>query len=269
MKPYRFLLLVMTGLVLLTSSCVSARKVRYLSDMQKKGSVALNDKFEAVISPYDEIRIMIFANGEDDEEMIRPFNRYNGNMNNMNSNYGMGYLVDVNGNIEFPNLGQLHVAGLTRLQVQDYIHDQLVEKGLLNNPLIDVRFMKFTIYFLGSNGGGKAVNIPNERCTFLEALALSGDMSLYTKRSKIGVMREKNGKMVIHYLDPRSSDIFNDEFYLLQQNDIILTEPMGYIYFKEWMSNLGVALTPLTTVASVLAVVLAIKASVDQFKPTR
>ncbi len=262
MKPYRFLLLVMTGLVLLMSSCVSSRKVRYLRDMQKKGSVALNDKFEAVISPYDEIRILVLANGDDDEEMVKPFNIYGGNnMNNMNSNIGMGYLVDVNGNIEFPSLGQLHVAGMTRLQLKEFIHDQLVSKGLLNNPMIDVRFMKFTIYFLGSEGGGKAVNVTNERCTFLEALALSGDMSLYTKRSKIGVMREKNGKMVVHYMDPRSSDIFNDEFFLLQQNDIILTEPMSYIYFKEWMSTLGVVLTPLTTAASVLAVVLSIKAT--------
>lgn len=68
--------------------------------------------------------------------------------------------------------------------------------------------------------------------------------------------------MVIHYMDPRSSDIFNDEFFLLQQNDIILTEAMSYVYFKEWMSNIGVVLTPITTLASVLAVVIAVRTSI-------
>ena len=98
----------------------------------------------------------------------------------------------------------------------------------------------------------------------MEALALAGDLSLYTDRRRIGVVREKEGKMVIHYLDPRSSDIFDDEFFLLQQNDIILTEAMSYVYFKEWMANLGVVLTPLTTMASVLAVIIAIKANMGK-----
>ena len=249
--------------VFMVSSCVSTRNVRYLQDMQELGEVDVDGKFEAKISPSDELRIFVLPNGDlEEQELIKPFNIYsNGNGNMTNTNQGLGYLVDVEGNIQYPVLGKMKVAGLTCRNLRDTIEYRLKNEGYLTDPLVDVRITNFKIFFLGSNGG-KAINIDNERCTFLEALSLAGDLNLYTKRSKIGVVREKDGKMVIHYMDPRSSDIFNDEFFLLQQNDIILTEAMSYVYFKEWMSNLGVVLTPITTLASVLAVVIAIRTSI-------
>lgn len=253
-------LVLLACVAVMATSCVSPRNVRYLQDMQKKGEIPLNTKFEAVISPYDEIRIMLLPNNVDDEEMIKPFNVYNSTGGNMSANSGMGYLVDIDGNIEFPSLGKLKVSGLTRLQLIDTIQTRLVKNGLLTSPMVDVRFMNFKIYFLGSEGG-KAITISNERCTFLEALAMAGDLGLYTSRSKIGVAREVEGKMVIHYLDPRSSKIFDDPFFMLQQNDIIITEAMPYVYYKEWMSNVGLILAPLSTLASVVAIVLALKAT--------
>lgn len=258
-------LLILAGIAVCTSSCVSSRKVRYLGDMQKLGEVSVDGKFEAKISPFDELRIYVLPNGDPEEqELIKPFNIYSGGTNNMtNANRGLGYLVDVDGNIQFPVFGKVKAAGLTCRALRDTIEYRLKNEGYLSDPLVDVRITNFKVFFLGSNGG-KAITIDNERCTFLEALAMSGDLSLYTKRSKIGVVREKEGKMVIHYLDPRSSDIFNDEFFILQQNDIILTENMTYVFFKEWMSNINVLLTPLTTATSVMAVVLAIKASIGK-----
>lgn len=246
----------------MASSCVSSRNVRYLSDMQKVGQVQLEGKFEAKISPSDELRIFVLPNGDaEEQELIKPFNIYSNGSNLSNVNQTMGYLVDVDGNIQFPILGKMKVSGMTCRELRDNIENRLKSEGYLNDPLVDVRITNFKIYFLGSNGG-KAVTIDNERCTFLEALSLAGDLNLYTKRNRIGVVREKDGKMVVHYMDPRSSDIFNDEFFLLQQNDIILTEAMSYVYYREWMSNLGVVLTPVTTLASVLAIVLAIRTSI-------
>lgn len=256
------LLVLLSGVAIMASSCVSSRNVRYLSDMQKVGQVQLEGKFEAKISPSDELRIFVLPNGDaEEQELIKPFNIYSNGSNLSNVNQTMGYLVDVDGNIQFPILGKMKVSGMTCRELRDNIENRLKSEGYLNDPLVDVRITNFKIYFLGSNGG-KAVTIDNERCTFLEALSLAGDLNLYTKRDRIGVVREKNGKMVVHYMDPRSSDIFNDEFFLLQQNDIILTEAMSYVYYREWMSNLGVVLTPVTTLASVLAIVLAIRTSI-------
>ena len=134
--------------------------------------------------------------------------------------------MDVDGNIDFPVLGKMHVAGLTRLQLQDTITARLVRGGYLEEPFVVVRFNSFKIFFIG-NGTGKVIDVPNERCTFLEALALSGGLDNFTPRDRIAVMREVNGKMVMRYLDPRSSDVFNDPFVIMHQNHFIITDGMN------------------------------------------
>jgi polysaccharide export outer membrane protein len=110
--------------------------------------------------------------------------------------------------------------------------------------------MNFKVFFLSSSGGG-VLNIHNERCTFLEALAMAGGLDWYTRRDRIGVMREVNGKRVIHYLDPRSTSIFADDFYVLQQNDIIFTEEMGYKFFS---NNLNTVLALIGSVTSLVSI---------------
>jgi len=88
-----------------------------------------------------------------------------------------------------------------------------------------------------SSSGGKVISIADERCTFLEALTMAGGLDWYTRRDRIGVMREVEGKRVIHYLDPRSTDVFNDDFFVLQQNDIIFTEERPYKFFNANVST--------------------------------
>lgn len=255
MRKNKFVFLFLVGLAIVSSSCVSSRNVRYVRDMKDLKGVPLTGSLEAVVCPYDELSIVVLSS-DDDEKMLEPFNQYNKVATGVSGN--RGYLVDVNGNIEFPVLGEVYLEGLTRLQVRDTLENMLKSRQLLDNPQVDVRFMNYKIFFLGSQGG-RCISIDNERCTFLEALALSGDLDLYTKRDRIGVLREVDGKMVIHYMDPRSSEVFNDPFFMLQQNDIIITEAMGYVYFRELMGNVGTVLTPITTVASVLALVISFK----------
>jgi len=220
-------------------SCVTNRKIAYLQDMKHGTQIELEDKFEAVISPYDELDVIITCF---DTELARPFNLRNTNNANYNTNSSLAYLVDQYGNIELPVLGSIPAAGLTRLELQEKVKNLLVAGGYISDPYVMVRFRNFKIFFLGANGG-KAITVPNERCTFLEALALSGDMNIYTNRDKIAVMREVNGKMVTRYLDPRSSKVFKDPFFMLQQNDFIITQNTGYRNFQLSYSQLGTVLS--------------------------
>jgi polysaccharide export outer membrane protein len=254
-KTTVFLLLMLAFLAATTTSCVTSKKVRYLRDMPPYG-VPLNERFEATIAPYDELSIYVLSDGKN-EELVKPFNVL-GSAGITAGQNRMGYLVDVNGNIEFPVLGELHVAGLTRLQLQDMITDQLKSNGYLSNPNVMVRFLNFKVFVLGTESG-KVLNITEERCTFLEALAMAGGLDLYTRRDRIGVMREVNGKMVIHYLDPRSTEIFNDEFYLLQQNDIIFTEVGTRRFLQESYSNWQWILSGITSLVSVYLLYKSIK----------
>ena len=231
-----------------STSCVTAKKVRYLQDMPKEG-MPINDALEATVAPYDELRIQVLSNTGKDDELLKPFNA----MQTMNMGGGGnlgGYLVDAQGNIEFPVLGEIHIQGLTRLQLQDTIALRLEQNGYIKNPLVVARFLNFKVFFLSSSGG-KVLNVNNERCTFLEALALAGGLDWYTRRDRIGVMREVDGKRVIHYMDPRSTSIFDDDFFVLQQNDIIFTEEMGYKFFS---NNLNTVLALIGSVTSLVSI---------------
>lgn len=211
-------------------SCVTNRKVAYLQDMKHGTQIELENKFEAVISPYDELDVIISCF---DSDLAKPFNVYSAAPSAVRNNQqNLAYLVDQYGDIELPVLGKIHASGLTRLQLQERVQNLLISGGYISDPYVMVRFRDFKVFFLGSNGG-KAITIPNERCTFLEALALSGDLNIYTNRHKIAVMREVNGKMVTRYLDPRSSKVFRDPFFMLQQNDFIITQNTSYRNFME------------------------------------
>ena len=237
-----------------STSCVTAKKVRYLQDMPKAG-MPLNEALEATVAPYDELRIQVLSNTGKDDELLKPFNAMQAmNMGGVgNGNMG-GYLVDAKGNIEFPVLGEIHVQGLTRLQLQDTIASHLEQNGYIKNPLVVARFLNFKVFFLSSSGG-KVISINNERCTFLEALAMSGGLDWYTRRDRIGVMREVNGKRVIHYLDPRSTSIFDDDFFVLQQNDIIFTEEMGYRFFSNNLNTVLALISSVTSLVSIYALI--------------
>ena len=252
--------LISTGLILalvgLSSvSCVSTRKVAYLQDMKHNTQIQLENDFQAVVSPYDQLDIIVTCF---DSELAKPFNIYGaaqGSIGNSNATRDLAYLVDVDGNIEMPVLGTIHAAGLTRLQLQERIRNLLVSGGYISDPYVMVRFRDFKIFFLGSNGG-KAITVPNERCTFLEALAMSGDLNVYTNRNKIAVMREVNGRMVMRYLDPRSSKVFHDPYFMLQQNDFIITRDSGYRNFMQSYSQWAPITSIISTIASFASIYL-------------
>lgn len=243
-KWFLWFLMVM-AMAVASTSCVTPKQVRYLQDLPRDG-MPINETFEVTVGPYDELSITVLSNAKE-EELLQPFNLTQPN-----------YLVDGNGDIQFPVLGKIHVAGLTRLQLQDTICAYLIREGHLNKPMVQARFMNFRVFFLSSSGGF-VVNVDNERCTFLEALAMAGGLDYYTRRDRIGVLREVDGKRVVHYLDPRSTEVFKDEFFLLKQNDIIFTEETNFVLFKENLSSLTVLTSSITTLASLVTIYLTIK----------
>lgn len=244
-------------------SCVTNRKVAYLQDMKHGTQIELENKFEAVISPYDELDVIISCF---DSDLAKPFNIYSAAQSAVRTNQqNLAYLVDQNGDIELPVLGKIHASGLTRLELQEKVQNLLVAGGYISDPYVMVRFRDFKIFFLGSNGG-KAITIPNERCTFLEALALSGDLNVYTNRQKIAVMREVNGRMVMRYLDPRSSKVFRDPFFMLQQNDFVITQNTSYRNFMESYSQWSPIISTFSTLLSVASLIATYRVYVNTNK---
>lgn len=257
MKNHRLLLISIIVATLLSAmtSCVTPKDVDYLQDMTPESQIVVENKYIATIVPYDELLIRISCY---DAELAKPFNLNNNVSNNSYSSnhYGSTYLVDHNGNIQFPILGEIHVAGMTRLQLQDHIASMLRTGNYIADPFVMVRFANYKIFFLTPTGG-KSITIPNEGCTFLEALALSGGLNEYTRRDKIAVLREVNGKMTMRYLDPRSSDVFNDPYFMLHQNDMILVETRQFKYIT---SNTNSVLNWVTLGTSLITTILSLAA---------
>ena len=238
-------------------SCVSTKRIAYLQDMQHGSQIELENSFEAVISPYDELDIYISCF---DQELAKPFNLRTSTTGiaGSGSSYNIAYLVDQYGDIELPVLGKIHAAGLTRLKLQEKVAQMLIDGNYINDPYVLVRFRNYKIFFLGSNGG-KAITVPNERCTFLEALALSGDMNVYTNRKKIAVLREVDGKMTMRFLDPRSSKVFDDPYFMLQQNDFIITRQTANKNFIDSFNQFTPYLTMFSTLISTASLLLMLR----------
>ena len=235
---FRFLLV--ASVAFAATSCLTPKKVRFLQDMEQKRVVELPQKFEAVISRGDHLTIRVYSD-HFESELANPFNN------------GTNYLVEVNGDIVIPVIGKLHVAGLTRLQTIDTVTRLLQEQSFMSNPRVDVLISNFRIFILSSHGGS-SITIPNERCTLLEALALSGLSDIKNRRDRIGVLREVDGKMVLRYLDPRTTAVFADPFFNLCQNDIIITDVNNITYFKDWVSSWSVVTSSLAVLSSVASV---------------
>jgi polysaccharide biosynthesis/export protein len=136
-----------------------------------------------------------------------------------------GFLVDANGNIEYPRIGTIHVEGLTKSELADLIKKRINQpEQQLENPTVVVRFLNYKITVLGEVMRPGSFSIPAERVTVLEALGLAGDIAVYGKRNTVKVIREINGNREIGTIDLTSKDLFESPYYNLLQNDIVIVE---------------------------------------------
>lgn len=214
------------SLILLFTSCAAPKEVLYFQDVVSLKEEVVDKGYEAKIHKDDLLAIMVNSK---DPELALPFNmpivtfqigsQYSGQQRLL------GYLVDQNGDIDFPILGKLHVEGLTRMQLTELIKRKLVDEDLIKDPIVTVQFLNYKISVLGEVARPGSFEISGDRITLLEALGMAGDLTIYGRRDRIAVIRENDGKRQILYHDLRDSDIFQSPCYYLQQNDIVYVEP--------------------------------------------
>ena len=212
--------------VVLCTSCASSKKVVYLQDVVPLKQQDIEQKYEVYVHNDDLLAIMVNSKNP---ELALPFNMpmvpYQLGSESGGQQRVLGYLVDTNGDIDFPILGKLHVAGLTRLQLTDMIKQRLIDEDLIKDPIVTVQFLNYKVSVMGEVNRPGSFNISGDRITLLEALSMAGDLTIYGRRDRVAVIREKDGKRTILMHDLRSSDIFNSPCYYLQQNDIVYVEP--------------------------------------------
>jgi len=137
-----------------------------------------------------------------------------------------GYLVDVNGNIEYPQIGVIRAEGLTKLQLADSIKRKINEKdSVLTNPSVIIRFQNLRVTVLGEVNKQGPISVPGERVTILEAIGLAGGFTDFGMKNSVKVIREVDGKRQAGFVDLSSKDVFESPYFNLVQNDMVVVDP--------------------------------------------
>ena len=210
--------MVMATIVAVLSSCSTPKDIAYFQDFNMGHSILVQNPVEIKFKADDEISIMVSTTKE---ELDRQFML---GQNSANGNEGSRYTIDTEGCIRFPMLGKIHVAGLNRQELQDYIRELIMEKQLVIDPIVTVNYSNLYVIVLGDVGTGR-VQIDRDKFTILDALGTSGDLKITGQRTNVKVIRENYGKKTAYEVNLCSAeDLYSSPVYYLQQNDVIYVE---------------------------------------------
>lgn len=224
-------LLLLAALVVVAASCGrrTYKNIAYFQDVEEDMSLPMAVNRGIVIQPQDKISIVVSARTPDLAAMfnlVRVTNSMSGEGDNAGGTNGvMGYVVDNSGNINMAGLGQIHVAGMNRWELSNYVRQELIDRNLLKDPTVTVEFLNFKVSVLGEVGSPGTYTIAGDKVTILQALSLAGDLTIMGKRNNVTVLREQGKERTFYHLDLRDTEIFNSPAYYLQQSDVIYVYP--------------------------------------------
>lgn len=216
-------------LIACLTACKTPEKINYIQDVEPGVTQPIESRQSIIIQPKDMLSIIVSTK---DPELAAIFNlSVQANragvpiFSSAYNQYLSGYVVDNNGDIDFPILGKIHAAGLSRWALQEKITRELTERDLLKDMVVTIEFMNFKVSVLGEVKNPGTYSIEGDKVTVLEAIAMAGDLTIYGLRDEVYVIREENGERQNFKLDLRSKEIFNSPAYYLRQNDIIYVQP--------------------------------------------
>ncbi len=221
---------VLMTIVLLLDACSSAKQVAYFQNIDSTSLTASKGLYDARIMPKDLLTITVVTS---DPSTSKPFNLSIQNTLGTDGRLGgttgslLQYLVNNDGDIDFPVVGTVHVAGLTKDQCEDLIKSKV--KPYLaesENPVVTVSMSSYRVTVAGEVTSPKVVPVSTEKMSVLEALAQAGDLTIYGRRDNVLLIRENaDGQKEAHRLNLNDANIINSPYYYVQQNDYIYVEP--------------------------------------------
>ena len=224
-KLFNNILLVLAAGVLL-ASCASQEKILYFQDIDRVRFEKMTTDYEAVIKKDDRLTIVVSG---PDKTVTAPYNLTLGEMGTGGGSYSnpeqttLSYLVDPEGNIDFPILGKIHVEGMTRNDLVNYLTMEIGKD--VKDPIVYISFKNYKITILGEVKNPGTYVMDSEKTTILQALGRAGDLTLNALRNDIILIREVDGVLTHVKIDLRRSDILQSPYYFLQQNDVIIVQP--------------------------------------------
>jgi len=205
--------------VLILASCGSSKDIVYFQDSREFETLVTDNAFEPKFKVDDVVSIYVSTLNP---EASAPFNLTIG-VTATGQSQSLDYLVDKNGEIDFPVVGKVKILGLSPAEVKELLREKL--SSYLKGPIINVRLRNFTVTVLGEVRSPGTYPIIGEQITILEALGLAGDLTIKGKRENIMVIRDFDGVKVYNRIDLTSKEAMKSPAYYLTQNDVVYVEP--------------------------------------------
>ncbi len=206
--------------VLLMSSCASKKDVVYFQNTGDFETLVDKNSFTPKFKVDDLVNIYVSTL---DNEASVPFNLFRGASEGGIAPEQVDYLVDKEGEIDFPVVGKVKIAGLSSEEVRILLREKLSD--YLKNPIINIRLKNFTVTILGEVNRPGTYPVNGERITVLEALGLAGDLTIKGMRENVLVIRDFDGTKIYTRINLTNKQALSSPVYYLTQNDVVYVEP--------------------------------------------
>lgn len=251
MKFVKITLLSLLFVLFLTTSCASRKDLVYLQGASNAKELV---SYEPVLQPDDVVMIVVSS---ENPEVAAPYNLkaitvQGDSENTIGTQRMQTYILDKEGKIEFPLLGSIALGGLTKTQAVSKLKELL--KDHVSDAVINFRILNFKVTVLGEVQKPGTYSVASERITLLEAIGMSGDLTIYGNRTNVLLIREKNGTKTMERIDLTKSDFLNSSAYYLSQNDVVYIEPnKTRINSSAIGPNLTVGISALSLIVTIIA----------------
>ena len=206
--------------VVLFSSCAARKDVVYFQDTSNYETSVDQNPHETKFKVDDVVNIFVSTL---DTEASAPFNLFRGGQEGGILPEQVSYIIDKNGEIDFPVIGKLKIAGLSPIQTRLLLQEKLSD--YLKNPIINIRIQNFTITVLGAVNRPGTYPVNGEQITIFEALGLAGDIVIKGRRNNVKVVRDFGDTKVYYTINLNNKKAFDSPAYYLTQNDLVYVEP--------------------------------------------
>lgn len=214
------------------SACTTPKNITYMQDFNNGQEQKVAQQRRITVQPDDKLSILVSSK---DPELAQVFNLViaqnrigqatKGSSGNSST---AAFTVNPDGSIDYPLIGSIHIAGLERSQVAELIKSRIIEKALLQDPIVTVEFLNATVSVLGDVASPGEYTIDRENLNVIQAISKAGDLAITGMRTNVLVVREENGMEKAYRLDLTDTEsLFSSPAYYLQQNDIVYVEPNG------------------------------------------
>lgn len=236
----------------LVFSCASKKDVVYFNDVLDYETIVGDNLNSYKFKVNDLVNINVSTL---DPEASVPFNIFRGIQEGGFRPEQLEYIVNQDGNITFPVIGEVKIIGLTPRQVQELLKEKLAP--YLKDPIINIRLQNFMVTILGQVRSPGTYRVEGEQITIFQALGLAGDLDIRGLRKNVLVIRDFNGTKVVNTIDLTSKEVLNSPVYYLTQNDVIYVEPNNSAVKTSNLDNrasIAVSIASLLITSSILLI---------------